>query len=762
MDAMVKFHPAQEVPSSELNFLQESVRTTMDGLVRRLLVRSVYYTQLVVTKSSSVGLSVGAGRFYSNGALYVKTVDTPINVTSYLPAGGQQKILAIVASGQQIDEEAEPRKFLVDPNTRSVRARTVETRNKRNVVIGVVEGVASSTPTAPVVDAGYATIALVTLSSTGIVGEPAQQLGQIAPNLEDLVAKVQVIDAELEIQLGMIRTLRTDLTGLWMYVRNLPTRADIDALWAAIRDILKRFPVDPTNPPTLVGYDDFDNLTKSDTGHASYSADVQGGRLLPPRPASTSILATLLNPIDSRVKTDGSNALTLPDYDIVVRFANVVKDEEVGISTYPVVTKNKKMLTQSIMLKYREVNDLSFKKAYKKGDGVVALINPETGNPISVNLKKYNWKEESVEKWGSWIFIEDWNSYWSEFETTNDVTGATIAQTYLNAQGGWLTDVSVHVSNLGPSGDMRLVICETKTDGTPDLTRSVTEVLVPYATVASMVTQGTNSEAGWCRFAVPICHLAAGKRYALVIQTAGTHKLWASSGNSVANGTSFYATDDNNWTSLNKDIAFKLRFAQFKATWLAVELGPVSLVGGIDSLDFVFTGTKPGAARFDVQAQVAGVWRTIDADDETVFSTQPTLVPLRAVWQSTKDEAVGIILPKSRIFAGRTSLSGTHISTVWDMPGAATAETIVVKQILTGFNDAVHDHVISIRHGASFATVAAAASVVDTVLSDGTTERKATFDFTGAEIPDWKIQTAMTLSSSQAEYAVLRSEFYAV
>lgn len=758
MEAKVKFHPAQEVPSAELNAIQDFAQVSIDATIKNLLVRNVFYVGMTVSKSSATEISVDAGRLWADGRAYVRETAASINLTAYLPAGSNKKVLAVVASGATSDEESAPRKFLVDPNTRTVRPRTVETRTERNVVVAVVDGVAAINPVPPVVDIGYAILGTVTLSATGIVGEPEQVLGQRAPNLEDVVGEVAIMRGELDAQLGMIRTLRTDLSALAAKIAGLATKADIDALWKAIRDLQKGSVLPPPASSSYTDVDEFDNTAKSDIAHANYAADVSASRLALPRPASTNQAIALLNPLDTRVVTH-ANGLVLPAYTLAIRLANLGKTSTVALASYPVVTKTKTQLFNGILLKYRKINDVGITKAIQQANGVVELKDPQTGNTLSVDLTRYTWRRESDDTWGCWIYIEDWEPYWTESSVTATVTGSTIAQTFLNAQAGWLKEVTTHVETLAANGDMRLVVCEVAADGTPDLARTLTDMLLPYATLAEHVTSGNQVDKGWARFEIVPIHLSAGKRYAIVLQSAGAHKLFTSDGNDVANGTLFYAADATTWTNLGKDLAFKLKFCSFTATYQAIELTPISLTGGMDGLDFAATGIHPAAVGLTLQAQVDGVWRNVDGTDETTFVSRPQLVPLRMVFQNTKDDAFGLILSQSRVFASRASLSAVHVSTVNTVPSAGTVTSIVVEHELAYYDAGQHTIAVKILHGASYATSVNASATTVELLANGNKKVKAVF--TTPAINSFKMRTEMTVTDSANEFVSLARNVHA-
>ena len=744
MESLVKFHPSQEVPSSEMNFLQVAAQSGIDTTILQLLIRSVFYKGLIVTKNSATEIKVTAGRIWANGKAYRLDADTTINMTSYLPAGSNKKIVAIVATGQEVDTAAAPRKFLVDPNTRTSRSRTVATRVERTIVLSVVEGVESFAPVPPVVDVNLAHLSTITLSSTGIVGDPVQDTDQVAPNLEDAVAAIQVIRGELDRQLGMISTLRTDLAGLARQVTGLAPQSDIERIEQQL--LMLREKTDIPDLASFWGLDLFDTESESDTAHGAYSASVGGGALALPLPDSVSAAPALLNPLDSRVMT-AANGITLPAYTETMRYELAAKDVEINLAAYPVVTKTRVKKLHGWSFKKWKNRHRALWRSLKRNDGEIRVVDPETGNMTDIEITSQPWRSYPEERWGKWMWLDQSKAYWLTRTTSTNVTGSVVAQTFLNAQAGWLTGVSLWFSAVGASGDVRVILCECRDDGTPDFGEAIEEVVIPHASLA----------VGWVKASLPPAHLARGVRYAIAVVTGGAHKLWASNKNGLSNGTLFYSTDASYFDgSLQQDISIRLHYASFPTNLVTVEIDPASLVGGIDSLDFTFTGVRPDAVDFDVQAQVSGVWRNLDDENDTVLASRPNLVPLRMVWQNTTDDAVGVVLTKSRVIAYRPSLTGIHISTARTLP-SGTTDTVVVRQRLRGYlgGGGGHTHAIKLLHGGGFGSTKTAAATATRTLENGDVEFEATFDFTGAEISTWKIRTEMTITDTAVDYVVV-------
>ena len=740
MEQRIPFQQRQGVPPSDLNAIQEAVRASVDAVVNHLLIRAVYYTGLAVTKVSANELQIGTGRFFTAGQAFRLDAALSLNVAAHLPAGANRKVVAIVASGAEVTTESDPRRFLTDASTRASVANTVATRVTRKVQIGIVEGAESLAPLPPTVAVDYALLALVTLSSTGIVDTPVQQTGQLAPNLQDAVAAITVLQAQQALQAGIIQTLRTDLAAIARAVSGLAGQGDIDRVEQAL--LIVREKLEIPDDASAWGYDSFATDDESDAAHGAYNALVAGGLHLP-APTPSSAILTLLNPTDTRVKT-GANGVVLPAWTETIRLEVASQKQKIAIATYPVVSKTQTKKTQSIAFKWWKTRHGGLAETIAKTQGMVRLLDPATDTWFEIDIRRYRWRKLKNTRWGLWITIEDFDGYWDYGETTTSVSGATVAQTHLNAQGGWLTAVGFDIAELAGAGDIRVVVCACRDNGEPDTARTLESVTVAYA---ALVT-------GWNKVAVPPVHLARGVRYAYVIQSTGAHKIWASDVNELTNGTAYTALDDTAWSGiLGCDLDLRLYFASFGQQLTIVELTSVARAGGIDAMDFTATGIFPAAVEFDIQAQIAGVWRSIGADDPSIFAGSPNLVPLRMVWNTTKDDAVGIVLARSRVTAYKAALAGVHVSTARTLAAGTTPE-VVVRQVLDGYDAGQHGHAVELLHGAGYGSTKTAAAQSFTARSDGRIDYVATFDFSAGEIDTYKIRTELTISDPAVEYRV--------
>ncbi len=752
----INFHPLQELPSAELDAMQEYVQDGLTTIIKELLIRSTYYKGLAVTKTGPTEISVALGRYYRNGIAYSTASAQTVNLTSYLPAGSNKKIVAVVASGAEVDSDSAPRQFVTDVDTGATRTRTVSTRRARRVVIAIVEGADSLNPLPPTVGVEYAVLSLVTLSSTGIVGNPETVTDHRAPNLEDAITELTLINARLARAFSAIETLRNDIAGLARQLKlkadqkdlvaALARIADLEAdsrrLEVAMRDVREAASVPDSQ--SFFGADLFDSDDESDTAHGSYSARVEDGMLQLPDPSVSSAQIALLNPLDPKVKISGGN-LVLPDYTEETRVSIAVKEQEIAIAGYPVVshtvvTKQHGWLFKWFKTKWGGLVE----KTMQHTAGHVELIDPATGTVVAINLYKYKWQKKGDFGPGLWLYIEDFQPYWLEKTTSAVLSGSTVAQTFQNSQSGWLTGISLLFKEVAATGDVRATIVECLEDGTPNPSEALGSVLVANADLA----------VGFTKFELEPIHLSRGQRYALMVKTGGAHKLWGSNTNDLVNGTMFYSLDGDYWDgALNRDMSFQLHFAKFKQTRVEVNLVSASRSGGMSELDFTLTGVFPASVDFDIQAQISGVWRNIDNNNLSVFAAEPSLVPLRAVWSNTQHDAVGFVLGKSRILISKPDNTGVHISTARTLPsGEETSRVVVTIKLGKNYDAGHHTLAVKLLYGASYASTKTATSTKITSSPAGGS-LQAVFDF-GTAIDAYKIRTEFETDSAAYPIAI--------
>ena len=103
--------------------------------------------------------------------------------------------------------------------------------------------------------------------------------------------------------------------------------------------------------------------------------------------------------------------------------------------------------------------------------------------------------------------------------------------------------------------------------------------------------------------------LTQGKRFAIVLQTAGNHFTVTLLGNKYAQGMLFIGTPAG-WAmgDVERDIPFQLNFAEFDVPRVAVQLQPLELQNGIAAMDINVDSIRPPACNtsFEVRSTASG------------------------------------------------------------------------------------------------------------------------------------------------------------
>jgi len=346
--------------------------------------------------------------------------------------------------------------------------------------------------------------------------------------------------------------------------------------------------------------------------------------------------------------------------------------------------------------------------------------------------------------------------YWDRVTTTTTLNGQQVAQTFLNSQDGWLSQVGLYFSRKAASGDVTVLVCETAF-GMPDLQRVISRTTVPVASILTGSVSGGAGLPSLVETKVPITptYLVAGRRYALVLVTTGDHYVaMTNTDNGVVQGTFFVSTDGAFFAgNLIDDLKMRLYFAQFERSRLSVELAPLQLAGGILDLDILNEGITPPACRTDFEVQVNGAWVPLDAaPNGPNLSGLPAILPLRATLTGTTDLMPGFSLPGSQVIVSRPKTAFTWVSEDKTLGSATTSIKIITD--LQSYDETKHDCSVSLRTGSTLATTETADVVEDETLANGTLRRTSVFNIASAS----KYQVRIVGSTTTAADLFLVSE----
>jgi hypothetical protein len=665
MERRLQIQDFQKVSREDFTALSENPRESFDDLIQRLLIPDKGYSGFTVAESGVAEVTVGPGRMLYNGAMYLNDTEggTVVSLLASLPTA-TRRYVALATWGETIETETEPRTFLTDVVTRATEARVVSTELRRWANIATIAGGEGPDPARPVGAENYVIFAYVLLDTAGIVEIEMNEL-ELVPTLREADNRLNETDA-WRTQVGTrLDTLASDIAGL---ASRLFGTARQDFVLDIVRDLARV--KEASNLPDEYeawGSDYFIDTDESDLLHVDYLAEVEEGLHFPPAAIHSAQIA-LLNQFDANQST--AENFMLPAYDEVARISVVGKDAEQSISQYP-------FQTVTTVKRHKSRHRHRYGRKYLIVPNTIRLVGKFSGigpakvflfSPVEVHLawpsdvlyfkpirKKFVWKDKWEVRW-----------YWENITTTEMVSGAVMAQTFLNSQDGWLTSLDLFFTRVAGSGNVTVLLCECTESGSPNLNAVLGKATLDQEDMRTYPTK-TNVP-----FTPVFC--AAGQRLAIVLLTGANHYVALVTGNKFAQGTLFYSTDEA-WFQgdLVKDLAFVANFAQFRSPLVVLQLQPLELAGGIAAIDILSQGIIPPQCEvsWQIQHPVQG-WLelndTADSDpDAHPFNGLPPQLPFRAVLVGTTSSMPGIgVGPNSLVKTSRPRSDFKHISTTRD------------------------------------------------------------------------------------------------
>jgi hypothetical protein len=477
----------------------------------------------------------------------------------------------------------------------------------------------------------------------------------------------------------------------------------------------------------------------SDPLHADYDAKVEEGIRFPSAGSETSELA-LLNPNDVFVSSE--NGFILPKYGHAIRMDLTGYSSETRLAQYTYENIQTRELTRSrTRRRYGEsMKQCSNGRWWRQGvydlaknvfriDGETWEVTNGVPDRMPNGDRVPNGNVHWLRVRRFWIDTFE-EQYWDKVTTTQTVSGQQVAQTFLNSQDGWLSQVGLYFSRKATEGDVNILLTET-VYGMPDLSRVISRTTL----AAEDIKVGAlSTEAGLPSLVeskVPIIptYLMAGRRYALVVVTAGDHYVaMTDTDNGVVQGTFFVSTDGAYYSgNLTDDLKMRLYFARFERTRVSVELQALQLAGGILDLDVINPGVNPPACRTDIELQINGAWVALDGETAGPDLTGlPALVPVRVTFTGTTDLMPGFGLTGSQATVSRPKTAFTWMSEARSL-GSPT-ESVKVVTDLQYFEEDNHDCAVSLLTGATYNVVETPDVIEDAILPDGTTRRTSIFN----------------------------------
>lgn len=714
MERKVLFRDRQEFQAADVNNLQTFADEMFQHVVTDAITGERQIVGLQVTAKSATEIEIALGRLWegTTGKIYRMDEAQVVSVFSYLPIT-DKKYLAVSVFGQESDTDIQPRDFLVDLQTGQTEPQAVAMETRRNVVTQITSGLESTDPQRPEPPTGYTTIAHVLLNSTGIEAIELADSRQLR-NLFNVNSRLTVVEDWKSLMDPRIATLASDVSNIASKINGI-VYADMIREVAADVALLKE---KASIPDTYSSYgaDYFLTTSESDTENASYYARVDEGVRFPWGGQTEQQLA-LFNPYETAVRN--ATGFILPDYTEVARLTTTGYAGNLSISQYQYQTHAMKQGTISTMrLRYGPTRlpgssyNWWYTGQYDPLSWIFYGVSPWY-DPYWYSYYGYNYYNYRYPYY--WYDYVD-TPYWYLTTIDNNISGSQIAQTFLNSQNGWMTKIGLFFQGIDTNGIVYVHLCETE-NGLPVISKTLATTSLNPGDLKSYPLETVFT------FTQPV-FLEAGKRYALVITTAGDHNVVVVSGTEYTQGTLFYSLDAAYYQGdFTKDLMMKFYYAQFKNPRTVVELTPISLAGGIADFDLTAQAVVPESTELIYEYQKDGVWYPINGTTASQLIGLPAMVAMRAVFVGSQDLMPGLMLTGSRLQANRPATTFTHYSTMQTLGSAST--TIDVQVLIENWDAAKHTCVIKLLPSGGALT--AADSTTDVSRGTDTIQRTARF-----------------------------------
>ena len=794
------FRSRQNVTFGDLNSIQDYAARTFEDVVSDLLISGKGYAGFLSTRDSATTVQVGAGRLYSAGRIFAHDATLSVSLSTYLPAAAQ-RIVTLVSYGQTIDSEIEPRDFLINVTTRATEPQSVAMVQECIAQVSVVPGSESADPQRPAIPEAYVPVADVLIGTAGIISVTMRSDFAV-PELDLARERLDGITA-WQLRVGQVLDgLLSDLATLGRRVDSLPSRAEfadlaaqvaalrlaldelrrnitasIEADLSVIKAQMKAFAdlvagqitaiasnlaivkenLDLSDLNSLYGADQFLTDDESDDTAAGYDALIEEGVRFPW--AATALSALQLdNPINGSV-TMTADGLMVPNYasiDALVVGAPVANETVQAIPLADYQFASHQLIQRSISrtrIRYGVTRTVCTNSSFWSGGQYNSVTGVFTKSGETFEVRDANGNIPSAvgrHAAHAWYRVRQfWTDtfeeiYWDYQPILSTVQGVQIGQTFVNGQARYCTGLSLGLTQIGPTGNVTVALCETRSDGTPNPNRVLAQSTLAQANLRRFPE--------WTLFPMRPTLLKQGGRYALLVITGGAHYIGTVSGSNFTSGTLFFSTDGQYLLGdLTKDIRFKVHVAKFTSTRVSVELKPLQLAGGIADIDILSPQIVPDATNLTYQVRVDDTWYSIAETTPDFLGSLPAVLPLRAVMTGTPELMPVIHATDSQVRVSRAKTAFTHVSTPRTLPSGMTTKQVRVVIRAYPFVAAQHTVAVTLLTGASYGTIVNPAAVVtrNVPSSDRANDVEKEYLFTFASpIAAYKIKLAGGASSA--------------
>ena len=758
---IVNFGDNQHVETKDMKNIGEFQREAHDALVAMGVGRGKGWDGFNVLIDGTTSVNVTMGVIAYNGALFglADLPTTPVDLLAASPSNSK-RIVTIVATGAPALSAPEPRSFEVveiDPDSGEQTSTAVPqqhyTESRRKVSVTHVPGDEAAVPTRPALLPNYVPIAYVTMQvGVGVISiEPATEYQ--VKSLQALEARLLAAEATLAVAGSQIETLSQTIANTRAAIAsiNTPLINQLARVTAEIQLAMGR-----DDDGLLFGFERFMTADNSNEAAVGYKARVEEG-LRFPWAASAEITPQLLNPSNSRVKSIGG--WLLPQWQPKLRLDVWRQDISVSVADYNYSNVSATVFPGA-KTRRRSGPSMIVSENERFWQDVEYTYNYLTGT-FSVGDEDWvvtdEWIQDGVVQRRVEQYFSDKIPYWNGYRSVTDaVSGNLLAQTFLNAQPGWLVQAGLRFAKV-TANDLKLYITGVK-NGQPsfDITyvQGLLEAEDAQASVAGDRVGVENRVDMQPLFMLP------GQSYASQMVTAGDFAVACRADNFLTNGMLFNGDGLAYVADPGKDANLRLYYAQFDQNYVEVEMQSLTLTGGITDIDITTTEYVPDGNELIAKIQVGGVWHALDKIAGThPLATLPPTVPFKFVMVGTRDAMPGLNLAESKVHLRRADDDFVWQSETKDC--GTNAATITVELEIVNWKPVSgggkHTLTTTVLSGAGLAASDTPDTTTDVTLPNGNVRR--TMVFTPAPSATFAVKLVGTTTDIADGY-VVRSMYY--
>src|SRR5215469_3639970 len=125
MENKVIYRDNQELPAADLLNAEQWTQDAIDHVILDTIVDVNKYSGFAISKASATLIQIQPGRVYTtSGAIYARNEVVSLDIFNDRPVTAK-RYFAIVAWGQTVQQDIQPRDFLIDADTGQAEPQSV-------------------------------------------------------------------------------------------------------------------------------------------------------------------------------------------------------------------------------------------------------------------------------------------------------------------------------------------------------------------------------------------------------------------------------------------------------------------------------------------------------------------------------------------------------------------------------------------------------------------------------------------------------------